>query len=445
MNASRENEVHTSFDHASPAAGQRRRINRRARWLKAGILWAAVILAMSGTLGAQAEGPWWTWSTIDGNWGGYRNKLADMGFTFSGTAVVDLQDNVSGGKASAFAPAESSLLAADADLEKLAGFEGLLFHAEFLTNAGENLSTKSIDNILQVATVYSPQGYYLGQVYAKQKLFGDTLTLQAGRMATANNFASLPVFNDYVSYAPNPIPINLSNDVVYFTELPSLEWGAVGTVAPTDSIAFAAGVYESNLPSAVPYASRHGVDFSFSGSGGTMEVGQLSYSLNSGQDETGLPGTYYLGGFYSGADYQVLSGEGTRKGNYGFYFEAQQMIYRHGGAGSDSGLTPWFSVSFKPRQSINQLPVLAMAGAVYQDVIPGPECGDDTAAFGFYNGTISNELPSITGEKVLELNYTCWATPWLGVTPDLQYVLNPSGGSSSANAPVIGIEFQFLF
>jgi hypothetical protein len=121
------------------------------------------------------------------------------------------------------------------------------------------------------------------------------------------------------------------------------------------------------------------------------------------------------------------------------------MIYRYGGPDSDSGLIPWFSVSFNPQQSINQLPVLAMAGAVYQDLIPGPECGDDTAAFGFYNGTISNELPSITSEKVFELNYTCWATPWLGVTQDLQYVLNPSGGSSSANAAVVGMQFQILF
>ena len=436
--------MQTSFDHASPAADHRRRTNRRTRWLKTGILCVATILAMSGALGAQAEGPWWTWSTIDGNWGGYRNKLADTGLTFSGTTVVDLQGNVSGGESRAFAPAASSLLAADADLEKLAGFEGLLFHAEFATNAGEDLSTKSIDNILQVATAYSPQGYYLGQVYVQQKLFGDALMLQAGRMATANNFASLPVFSDYVSYAPNPMPISLSNNIAYFTELPSLEWATVGTVVPNDSIAFAAGVYGPNLPSGVPYASRHGVDFSY-GIGGPMEVGQLTYNLNSGRDETGLPGIYYLGGFYSGADYQVLSGESTRKGNYGFYFEAQQMIYRYGGPGSDSGLTPWFAVTFSPQQSINQLPVLAMAGAVYQDLIPGPECGDDTAAFGFYNGTISNELHSITSEKVLELNYTCWVTPWLGVTQDLQYVLNPSGGSSSANAAVVGMQFQILF
>jgi hypothetical protein len=50
--------------------------------------------------------------------------------------------------------------------------------------------------------------------------------------------------------------------------------------------------------------------------------------------------------FIPGAEYQVLSGTESRKGNYGFYFEAQQMMYRRGGAGSDVGLTPWISVTF---------------------------------------------------------------------------------------------------
>jgi hypothetical protein len=44
-----------------------------------------------------------------------------------------------------------------------------------------------------------------------------------------------------------------------------------------------------------------------------MEVGQFTYNLNRGRDDTGLPGPYYIGGFYSGADYQVMSDGGTRR------------------------------------------------------------------------------------------------------------------------------------
>jgi carbohydrate-selective porin OprB len=230
---------------------------------------------------------------------------------------------------------------------------------------------------------------------------------------------------------------------VYFTSLPAVEWAAVGTLVPTESIAVALGIYGTNLPSGLPFASQHGLDFSFGGSGGPMEVAQLLYNLNRGPDDTGLPGTYYIGGFYSGADNQPLSEGRVRRGDYGFYWEGQQMIYRYGGPGSDVGLTPWISIAYTPQESINQLPLLVMTGAVYHGLIPTRS--DDYLAAGFYYGKLSTSLPAGPGEKVLELDYTAWATPWLGITPDLQYVLSPSGGSSSRNALVLGGQFQILF
>jgi porin len=208
-------------------------------------------------------------------------------------------------------------------------------------------------------------------------------------------------------------------------------------------MAVAVAVYNTSLPSGQPFASRNGIDFSFKGSGGPMEVAQLTYNLNRGRDDTGLPGIYYIGGLYSGADYQVLSGGGTRRGDYGFYLEAQQMIYRYGGSGSDIGLTPWFAITYNPQQNINQLPLFVLAGAVYHGLIPGR--GDDNSALAFYYGKLSTTLPGVSDEKVLELDYTWWATPWLNITPDLQYVLNPGGSSSSRNGVVLGTQFQVLF
>jgi porin len=97
------------------------------------------------------------------------------------SSICRVTSRAASGERRAFAPADASLVAADADLEKLAGLDGLLFHAEFVANAGEDLSTKSIGNILQVATAFAQPGYYLGQMYVQQKLFADVLTLQVGR------------------------------------------------------------------------------------------------------------------------------------------------------------------------------------------------------------------------------------------------------------------------
>jgi len=413
--------------------------------MRATVVRIIVLLAVGigGSAHAQEQRPWWRWSTIDGDWGGYRQTLGERGLMFSGSSVNDLQGNVTGGNHRDYAFADSSLFAVDADLGRLADLRGLYFHIEFAGSLGQNLSSKSIGNILQVGTAYAQRGYYLGQMYLTQKMFGDLVTVQAGRMTTSSNFASLPVFNDYVSFAQNPIPISVTNDTVYFTSLPSVEWATVLTIKPNDAIAFAAGVYNTNLPSGLPFGSSHGVDFSFSGSGGTMEVGQLSYKLNGESDTSGLPGIFYLGGFYSGAFYSPLTGGADEKGDYGFYLQAQQMMYREGGPGSDVGLTPWFSVTYNPQQRLNQLPVLASVGAVYQGLIRGRS--DDTTAIAFYYGKISNDLPAHTGEKVIETDYNWWATPWLTITPDAQYIFNPNGGSSSTNALVLGTQVTVLF
>jgi carbohydrate-selective porin OprB len=192
------------------------------------------LLLISTTPRAQEQGPWWTWPTIDGNWFGYRHTLADYGLVFSGTTVVDLQGNASGGESRGFAAADASFVALDADLEKLAGIKGFLLHAEFVANAGQNLSEKNIGNVLQVGTAFSQPGYYLGQMYAQQKLFNGKLTLQVGRMTTANNFASLPVFADYVSFADNPIPVSLTDNNIYFTSLPRLNGQASELSHPLD-------------------------------------------------------------------------------------------------------------------------------------------------------------------------------------------------------------------
>src|SRR5271166_6369545 len=142
-----------------------------------GTLCLVAILTLGGVATSQEQGPWWTWSTIDGDWGGYRSALAEHGLVFSGTTVADFQGNISGGARRGFAPANTLLLAVDADLKELASIDGLLFHAEFVEVEGQNLSTKTLGNVLQVGTAFAQQGYYLGQMYFQQKLFDEKLIL----------------------------------------------------------------------------------------------------------------------------------------------------------------------------------------------------------------------------------------------------------------------------
>ena len=89
------------------------------------------------------------------------------------------------------------------------------------------------------------------------------------------------------------------------------------------------------------------------------------------------------------------------------------------------------------------MPFFIAAGATYQGLIAGRD--NDVAAIMVAYGKISDTQPHKSGEVVLELDYTLAATPWLAVTPDFQYIFNPSGGSSANNAAVFGAQLAFTF
>jgi porin len=104
-----------------------------------------------------------------GEWYGYRQKLEDAGISLSGFSATDIMGNVTGGNSRSTAAANFATLALDLDFAKLAGLPGFLVHAEGWGAIGNNPSTLGrINNLLGVAQAYTPNGVYLGQLYAEQ-------------------------------------------------------------------------------------------------------------------------------------------------------------------------------------------------------------------------------------------------------------------------------------
>ena len=385
---------------------------------------------------------WINGASALGDWAGRRRTLESRGVTISGFSATAVLGNATGGARRSWTAANSTLVALDLDFDKLVGWSGFLIHAEGWWAGGNNLSDAGrIDNLFNVASIYTPNGLYLGQLYAEQGLFDQKLVLQVGRIATANNFASLPVAADYVSAAMNGVPVSLPINTVPFTQSPASQWGVVATVAPLSAIELTAGVYNADRRSS-ELNGTHGVDFGLNLERGVMVIGQASYLREQAKHDRGLPGIYSFGGFRAGDNYQRIDGSGDKDGNFGFYAMGQQMVYREGGPGSAEGLTFWLAVAYQPQQSINLLPVFLSGGAVYEGLLRGRDT--DTAAFAVYHGKLSNDLEDTSSETVLELNYTFWATPWLGLTPDFQYVFNP-GGASNNDAAVFGGQIMINF
>ena len=60
-------------------------------------------------------------------------------------------------------------------------------------------------------------------------------------------------------------------------------------------------------------------------------------------------------------------------------------------------------------------------------------------------GTFSRYIPRTTAETVIEANYQIILKRWLSITPDLQYIIRPSGSSAIDNALVLGAQAAISF
>jgi porin len=62
-----------------------------------------------------------------------------------------------------------------------------------------------------------------------------------------------------------------------------------------------------------------------------------------------------------------------------------------------------------------------------------------------YHGAFSDRLRDRSAETVIEANHRFQLSPWLHVTPDLQYVSRPDGRSDIDDAAVLGGEVGIDF
>ena len=95
------------------------------------------------------------------------------------------------------------------------------------------------------------------------------------------------------------------------------------------------------------------------------------------------------------------------------------------------------------RASVNTIPYFVGGGLSYQGLIP--QRGDDIASMGAIDGSFSRHVSGATAETVLEANYQITINRWLSLTPDLQYVIRPSGSGRIGNAMVLGLRSRLYF
>jgi porin len=183
--------------------------------------------------------------------------------------------------------------------------------------------------------------------------------------------------------------------------------------------------------------------------------------VNQGSGSTSLLGTFKIGGWFDTAP--DPNANSAQPWNYGFYFVADQMLYRvsdsvapvrdnkdlqtTAASPTNKGLGVFTHIGFSPETS-SFMNFYIDGGLTYKGLIPTRDndvLGVAVAYGHLNNNPQDNEESSNPGyEIVFEATYQMELTPWLSLQPDLQYVVHPSG-TDIPNALVLGARATVSF
>jgi porin len=297
------------------------------------------------------------------------------------------------------------------------------------------------------------------------------LTMEVGRLFAGDVFATSPLWEYYVNSGVNGHLNSISGNI-FFPASKITAWAVRVTYQPNEHWYWATAIY--NADEHVTKIDNRGADFSFEMNDGYLAFSQLTYKHHQTPEENGLPGRTAFGCYYDSSKFQDLADTTKRRhGNYGLYLMWDQMLYRgewpkfdgpehlsSGASAADkakhpyhpqtavgvdrpTGLTLWGAGYLAPQDHINTQTYELAGGLLYQGFFPSRK--RDMTAFCAILGHFSDQLNGQGIETVLELNHRFQLGPWFYITPDVQYIVNPSGRTSTPNALVLGFETSITF
>ena len=373
---------------------------------------------------------------MTGNWNGVREEAKDAGVEILSSYQNDLAGNTYGGKHRGFANAGSYNLSFDLDLEKICNWNGGHFLTSFCVRHGNNLSANKIGNQFPVQQLFGRETYGLTELFLQQEIFEKKVQVKGGRLSGGNDFLTSPLYLLYVNNGICGNPINIFFNTL-FTAYPFAQWGAYLHIKPLPSCLLKFGCYNNSKN--IFKDKYHGAYFPFKSNQGVTLISEWAYILDGA-----LPGKYTIGGYYVTGRVNKFNG-GSTVGNYAYYFLLDQMVYQQ----DSLQITPWAALCFAMPNNRNRFPFYFDAGIVFKGLFSGRE--KDTFNIGYIYGAYSSALREEEEnrhqapqnyESVIELNYWYWITPWFVITPDVQYVIQPSGYKSIPNALVLGAQIS---
>lgn len=401
-----------------------------------------------------------------GDWGGLQNDLIRQGIGLKIDALTEFAGNVSGGTRQGATFANQVGFNLDINWERLAGIDGLSTHLTIVNRSGSNDSRVFGDNLMPVQEIYGSGGdvlLHLVSVYAQETLMDGKLDIELGRMNVENDFASSPLYCNFMNNGLCGDPKALPGGDIGHSAYPDAVWATRVRVRPAPEFYVEGGVYEVNQGLYSNAYYRSGFRFDSSQDSGVYLPVEVAWEPAFGADR--LPGHYKLGfGYDTSAGHKDFAndlaaagvpGYGTHShaGNTQFWLLADQMLMRNGD-GDDNGL---IALAGYILNDPNNTVYADQYFAGLTDRGFWSDRPQDTVSFLFMYVTASDRLAKVeaiqqslglpfsngaTGiqshEMVIEANYKLRVADGVTFMPDFQYVVQPNAQTNIKDAAVFG-------
>jgi porin len=400
-----------------------------------------------------------------GDPGGIRTGLENQGVYLRLNAIAEFAGNTGGAKQGATS-ANQVTFSADVDWQRLAGVTGLSTHLIVVNRSGANDSHLFGDNVSPVQEIFGAGGdvaAHLVSAYAQELLLGGRLDLAAGWMNVENDFASSPLYCNYMNNGLCGDPKALPGGDIGHSAYPDAVWGGRVRIRPTPDTYIVAGVYEVNQD-LYGNADRSGFEFGVPRDSGVYVPVQLGYEPKLGRDA--LPGHYVVGFGYDSSRFKSFARvplataelpASSSNGNTQVWVLADQMLLRNGPGdqdgiialagfvANDADHSPYAQQYFaglldrgfwhaRPKDGAGLLfSYFAMSGALGK--VQAEEAG--------LGVPFSNAATGVqTHEMFLEVNYDIHVHRGIAFRPEFQYVIRPNAQSNIHNAAVFGFKLS---
>ena len=385
---------------------------------------------------------------------GLRKWLAERGLTFNSIYTGEVLANVSGGLKRGAVYQGKLELNATADLEKLAGLEGLTFFTNgFQIHPTAGISRRFVGNFQTISAIEALPATRLSELWLERKFGDGKFGIRFGQLAADAEFFiagySLPFINsDWPAIAKQNLP---SGGPAYPFAAPGIRvrWD------PNENWSFLAAIFNGDPAGRGirdPEA-RNRTGTRFPTSDPAFLIQEAQYRYNQDANAEGLAGVLRLGAWEHLARFDAqrfgpsdaspsgltVSGAQRLKGNFGIYGVIDQQIYRMPGGDANSGITAFSRISASPGDR-NLVKFYLDGGLVFTGMIPGrpadivgatflwSEISSQARAFDRQLAALSGQaLPIRDREITVELSYLAQIRPGWTVQPDLQYIFHPGG------------------